>query len=219
MRFLKALVALFFVIVILGGAAAGYGWFWVQNEVAKPGPAAQETSFTVERGEGLASVADRLEADGLVVDKRVLRFKARMDGVESDIKAGSYMVHARASVDDILAQLVEGDVIQFRLTIPEGLTTAQILRRVEAATDLTGDMPDREFAEGVFGVEAAAQHYFGVEPSKLSALQAARLAAILPSPKRRSASKPTGLVRKRTKQILDGAETIRRDGRASCFES
>nr|WP_289847814.1 monofunctional biosynthetic peptidoglycan transglycosylase [Lentibacter algarum] len=76
-----------------------------------------------------------------------------------------------------------------------------------------------EFDEGVFGIEAAAQHYFGVPPSKLSPLQAARLAAILPSPKQRSASKPSGYVRKRTRQILDGAETIRRDGRASCFES
>ena len=76
-----------------------------------------------------------------------------------------------------------------------------------------------EFDEGVFGIEAAAQHYFGVPPSKLSPLQAARLAAILPSPKNRSASKPSRLVRKRTRQIIDGAETIRRDGRADCFES
>ena len=149
MRFLKALVALFLIVAILGGAAAGYGWFWLQNEVAKPGPISQQTSFTVESGEGLASVANRLETGGLVADKRVLRIKARVDGVESDIKAGSYMVPARASVNDILTQLVEGDVIQFRLTVPEGLTTAQILRRVEAADDLTGDMPEREFAEGV----------------------------------------------------------------------
>ena len=149
MRFLKALVALFLIVAILGGAAAGYGWFWLQNEVAKPGPISHQTSFTVESGEGLASVATRLETDGLVTDKRVLRIKARVDGVESDIKAGSYMVPARASIADILTQLVEGDVIQFRLTIPEGLTTAQILRRVEAADDLTGDMPDREYAEGV----------------------------------------------------------------------
>lgn len=149
MRFLKALVALFLVVVILGGAAAGYGWFWLQNEVAKPGPISQQSGFTVERGEGLASVATRLETEGLVADKRVLRFKARLDGVESDIKAGSYMLQARASVAEILDQLVEGDVIQFRLTVPEGLTTAQILRRVEAADDLIGDMPEREFAEGV----------------------------------------------------------------------
>ncbi|MGJ8617107.1 MAG: monofunctional biosynthetic peptidoglycan transglycosylase [Sulfitobacter sp.] len=76
-----------------------------------------------------------------------------------------------------------------------------------------------EFDEGVFGVAAAAKHYFGVEPAKLSPTQAARLAAILPSPKTRSASRPSNFVRKRTRQILSGAATIRADGRAECFES
>ncbi len=76
-----------------------------------------------------------------------------------------------------------------------------------------------EFDEGVFGVEAAAQHYFGVSATDLSATQAARLAAILPAPKSRSASNPSSFVRKRTSQIRDGAATIRADGRAACFES
>ncbi|MEM6566010.1 MAG: monofunctional biosynthetic peptidoglycan transglycosylase, partial [Pseudomonadota bacterium] len=49
--------------------------------------------------------------------------------------------------------------------------------------------------------------------------QAARLAAILPDPKGRSASKPSAFVRKRTQAIMDGAATIRKDGRARCFES
>lgn len=75
-----------------------------------------------------------------------------------------------------------------------------------------------EFDEGIFGVEAAARHYFGVGPDELSAVQAARLAAILPSPKKRSASRPSNFVRKRARQIVDGAATIRRDGRAACFE-
>ena len=75
-----------------------------------------------------------------------------------------------------------------------------------------------EFDEGIFGVEAAARHYFGVGPDKLTAVQAARLAAVLPSPKTRSASKPTPLLRRRAKQIVDGAATIRADGRAACFE-
>ena len=76
-----------------------------------------------------------------------------------------------------------------------------------------------EFDEGVFGVDAAARHYFGVAPADLSALQAARLAAILPSPKTRSASNPSSFVRKRAAQIRDGAATISKDGRAACFES
>ena len=76
-----------------------------------------------------------------------------------------------------------------------------------------------EFDEGVFGVEAAARHYFGIGPDALSDVQAARLAAILPSPQTRSASKPSANVRKRAAQVLDGAATIRADGRAACFES
>lgn len=76
-----------------------------------------------------------------------------------------------------------------------------------------------EFDEGVFGVEAASRHYFGVGPEALSPTQAARLAAILPSPKTRSASRPTDFIRRRTSQIMDGAATIRADGRSACFES
>ena len=76
-----------------------------------------------------------------------------------------------------------------------------------------------EFDEGVFGVEAAARHYFDVGPEALSSTQAARLAAILPSPKTRSASKPSKFVKRRAASIADGAATIRADGRSACFES
>ncbi|MEZ5753249.1 MAG: monofunctional biosynthetic peptidoglycan transglycosylase [Paracoccaceae bacterium] len=75
-----------------------------------------------------------------------------------------------------------------------------------------------EFGEGVFGVQAAAQHHFGVDARDLTPTQAARLAAVLPDPKGRSASKPTNFVRSRTRAILSGAETIAADGRAGCFE-
>ena len=75
-----------------------------------------------------------------------------------------------------------------------------------------------EFDEGVFGIEAAARHYFGVAAADLSAVQAARLAAILPDPKGRSASRPSSFVRSRAASILDGAATIDRDGRAACFD-
>lgn len=75
-----------------------------------------------------------------------------------------------------------------------------------------------EFDEGVFGIEAAAQHYFGVSARDLSPVQAARLAAILPAPKSRSASNPSSFVRSRAAGIVDGASTILSDGRAECFE-
>jgi monofunctional glycosyltransferase len=75
-----------------------------------------------------------------------------------------------------------------------------------------------EFGEGVFGVSAAADYYFGVLPAELTPTQAARLAAILPSPKTRSASDPSRQVRQRAASIIDGAATIDVDGRAVCFQ-
>lgn len=75
-----------------------------------------------------------------------------------------------------------------------------------------------EFDEGVFGIQAAARHHFGVDAKDLSALQAARLAAVLPDPKGRSASEPSSFVRSRTRSIISGAETIAADGRSACFD-
>ena len=75
-----------------------------------------------------------------------------------------------------------------------------------------------EFDEGVFGIEAAARRYFDTGPEALSSSQAALLAAVLPAPKLRSASRPSLDVATRAKRIQDGAATIRRDGRSTCFE-
>jgi monofunctional biosynthetic peptidoglycan transglycosylase len=75
-----------------------------------------------------------------------------------------------------------------------------------------------EFGEGVFGVEAAARHHFGVSADALSAAQAAALAAVLPSPKTRDPAALSPDLRRRAAQIRDGAATIARDGRAACFE-
>ncbi|HMO06411.1 MAG TPA: monofunctional biosynthetic peptidoglycan transglycosylase [Paracoccaceae bacterium] len=75
-----------------------------------------------------------------------------------------------------------------------------------------------EFDAGVFGVQAAAQHYFGRDAASLTAQQAARLAAALPDPKGRNPARPSAFLQRRAASITSGAETILADGRAACFE-
>jgi monofunctional biosynthetic peptidoglycan transglycosylase len=58
-----------------------------------------------------------------------------------------------------------------------------------------------EFGDGVYGAQAAARTFFGVDAEDLSAAQAARLAAVLPNPKRYSAGNPGPYVRRRTGAI------------------
>jgi monofunctional glycosyltransferase len=73
-----------------------------------------------------------------------------------------------------------------------------------------------EWALGVYGAEAASQHWFGKSADDLTAREAARLAAILPSPRRYSASAPGPYVRRRTSRIQAAMGTVRNDRLDSC---
>lgn len=73
-----------------------------------------------------------------------------------------------------------------------------------------------EWAPGVYGAEAAAQHWFGKSAADLSAREAARLAAILPSPRRYNASSPGPYVRRRASRIQAAMGTVREQGLAAC---
>lgn len=72
-----------------------------------------------------------------------------------------------------------------------------------------------EFGDGIYGVEAASLHFFGVHARQLSQVQAARLAAVLPNPKRFNAARPTAYIAQRVTWIsrqmrqLGGIDYIR----------
>lgn len=74
-----------------------------------------------------------------------------------------------------------------------------------------------EFAPGVFGAEAASQHHFGRPASALTLTQASRLAAVLPNPKGRSASRPSDFVKRRGRSIAAGARTLVAESRDACI--
>lgn len=65
-----------------------------------------------------------------------------------------------------------------------------------------------EWGDGVFGAEAAAQHYFGVSAGRLSARQAAWLAAILPAPRRYDRNRQSAWIAKKSATILARMPTV-----------
>lgn len=73
-----------------------------------------------------------------------------------------------------------------------------------------------EFGEGIYGVEAASQHFFGLPASAISARQAALLAAVLPNPKRYRVDAPSPYIRERVSWIrrqmsqLGGMDVVNR---------
>lgn len=75
-----------------------------------------------------------------------------------------------------------------------------------------------ETGEGIFGVGAAAGRRLGTAAAALSPAQAARLAVVLPDPKRRDPAALSPWLRRLAERVREGAATIRADGRSACFE-
>lgn len=73
-----------------------------------------------------------------------------------------------------------------------------------------------EWGDGIFGIEAAAQARFGVSAANLTPMQAARLAAVLPSPNRWRADRPGPYIRRRANMLMQRARVVQREGLANC---
>lgn len=73
-----------------------------------------------------------------------------------------------------------------------------------------------EWAPGVYGAEAASRHWFGKSARNLTPREAARLAAILPSPRRYDAFDPGPYVRRRAARVQASAQVVRNEGLAAC---
>jgi monofunctional biosynthetic peptidoglycan transglycosylase len=74
-----------------------------------------------------------------------------------------------------------------------------------------------EFGRGIFGVEAASRHYFKKPAAKLTRVEAARLAAILPQPIKRDAASPGRYTKRYANRIASRTRIVANEGLDSCI--
>jgi UPF0755 protein len=98
--------ALTFFIVILVAIAALVAWG--RNEFVAPGPLAQPICLQVERGASFSAVSRVLEERGAVTDARIFRIGADYSDRSDDLKFGSYMIPANASMVEVLEAITAG---------------------------------------------------------------------------------------------------------------
>lgn len=141
-RVLVALLGFLVVLILAGAGVAFFTWSWVQSQFDAPGPAAEETIVVIPRGEGLIQIANRFEREGVVSDARLFRLLVTLEEADRDLRAGEYAFPPEASMRDILEQVREGIVVQYPITFAEGLTSAMIVRILEASEVLTGEIAE-----------------------------------------------------------------------------
>ncbi len=105
-----------------------------------PGPLPRDTAIVIPKG-GIADIARLLAGAGVIADATVFRLAARVTGRDRAMRAGEYAFPAAVSMDAAIALLTSGKTVERRLTVAEGLTTAEVLRLVAAADGLAGEVP------------------------------------------------------------------------------
>ena len=114
-------------VVIVGMLAAGVT---VQRTLDPPGAAGEQVAVTIPPGSSTARIAAILDEKGVVESARAFRIYARLKGA-GPFQAGDYTLRQRATFGEIVDVLDRGpEIVQDRLTIPEGLTLEQIAERV-----------------------------------------------------------------------------------------
>ena len=103
-----------------------------------PGQSDRPVTVQIPAGSSLAAAAERLEKAGLVSSARDFRILARLFGSSEPIKAGEYRFYIGQSWSRILEQLQRGGVLQYRITIPEGMPSILVHERLMAKEELTG---------------------------------------------------------------------------------
>jgi UPF0755 protein len=122
------------VVAVLG--AAGY---WLYREAEGPGPLTESRTLVVPPRSGIAAVGDLLSDNGVIRHGLVFRLVAGLSARGAALKAGEYEFPARVSVLQTLEIIAAGKTVKHRLTVPEGLTSAEVMALVREAPALDGD--------------------------------------------------------------------------------
>ena len=133
--------AIFTLLIVLSIAAAAV-LFIGKHRFEAPGPLAEDKMVNIPRGLGIKDIADLLQREG-VIDQpyifmgAVIALKAR-----GELKYGEYQFAKNSSVADVVDTVTEGKVIQHAVTVPEGLTSEQIVARLLENDGLAGQIKE-----------------------------------------------------------------------------
>jgi UPF0755 protein len=131
--------SLFIALALAGIAVFAFGAYGYSRYIA-PGPLAANKIYEVEKGLGAPEIGEALTRAGIISDPNIFAAAALLTGKRGRLKAGEYEFPKQASIEQILNIIASGRAITYKLTIPEGWTTAQALERVKANEILVGEL-------------------------------------------------------------------------------
>src|SRR5690606_25363097 len=126
-----------FVVLVLAGGAAAWGWNHYQRFADGPAWTGEPTSVRIERGDGLRTVVARLREAGVAAGHDLeWRMLARQIDAAGRLKVGEYALEPGITPRELLRRMRDGRVIHYRVTIVEGWNIRQLRAALAAAEPL-----------------------------------------------------------------------------------
>ncbi len=136
----NAIITLFVLFLIAGGVVLFLG----KQRFDEPGPLTEDKIVNIPSGHGIRDIADLLQRQGVIepdgIQKAVFVGGVYAMRANSKLKHGEYRFAKKASMYDVVETIVAGKVVQHITTIPEGLTSEQVVGRLMANDVLTGNI-------------------------------------------------------------------------------
>jgi UPF0755 protein len=129
-----------FTLLVVVGIAAGGAFYFGREKFQAPGPLGEAKVVNIPRGLGIKDISDILAREGVIDQPYVFMGGVVALKARGELKYGEYRFAAHASVADVVETLMEGKVVQHAFTVPEGLTSDQIVARLQENDTLTGQI-------------------------------------------------------------------------------
>lgn len=120
--------------------AAGLLFAWGKHQFESPGPLEESTAVVIPQGTGLQRIAEMLHQADVLERPEVFVWGARLTQQAHRLKAGEFAFPAGVSPKEALDIVVSGERVVRRVTIPEGLVSAQVVDVIQRAEGLTGEI-------------------------------------------------------------------------------
>ena len=138
---MKKLIIIFLIVLSVLAYMQIKGW------IAEGGPLLNVTNVVVPKGASLKTVAEELSRAGVIDKPWLFRIMARINGLAKHLKAGEYQFMPGISLQAAMDKIARGEVFFRRITIPEGLTSGQIMYLIANYPALEGEI-DLDVKEG-----------------------------------------------------------------------
>lgn len=127
------------VLVVLGGGAAFY---FGKLRFTQPGPLKEPSSVAVPSGADLSAIVAQLQRQNVIDSPFLFATAVRLSKAQNQLKAGEYLFQPGVSMEQVLDDLVSGRSVLHGITLPEGLTSQQIVARLNADSVLSGSIAE-----------------------------------------------------------------------------